>query len=133
VVGLRGSHSVLALEHGDLVHISRARIGAWAQRRDCVGQGRLEGLLMKDAVGSRRSSQILAQAARMDSVRGELVAVERVASVAKEQAVSGTLRGQQVDKIEVSMVLATGNMGSDVMSAGKRRLETHMSWTWGRY
>jgi len=27
----------------DLVHISRARIVAWAQRRDCVEQGGLKG------------------------------------------------------------------------------------------
>jgi hypothetical protein len=42
------------------------------------------------------------------------------------------LRGQQVDKTVVSMVLAIGNMGVDVTEAGRRRPEKHMGWTWGR-
>jgi hypothetical protein len=68
----------------------------------------------------------------MGSVGGGVVAVERVALVAKERVVLGMLRGQREGMTEVSTVLATGNMGVDVMLAGKQRLEKHRGWIWGR-
>jgi hypothetical protein len=130
-VGLGDSHSVLALEHEDLVRTSQARIELRARHRDCEGQERLEGS-MRDVVGFQCSFQVLAQAARKDSVGDELVEVERVVLARTEQVVLGKLRGQQVDKTEVSKVLVSGYMGVDVTSAMRQRPERHMGWTWGR-
>lgn len=131
-VGLGDSHSVLALEHEDLVRTWQARIEVWARHRDCEGQGRLGGLPLRDVVGSQRSFQVLAQAARKNSVGDELGEVEKVVWARTEQVVLGRLRGQQVDRTEVSMVLVSGYKGVDVMSAMRQRLERHMGWTWGR-
>jgi hypothetical protein len=122
VVGLGDSHSVLALEHEDLARTSQARtsqarIEVWARHRDCEGQGRLGGSSLMDVVGSQRSFQVLAQAARKGSVGDELREVEKVVLARTEQFVKGRLRGQQVDRTEVSMVLVSGYMGVDVTSA----------------
>jgi hypothetical protein len=116
-VGLEDSHSVLALEHEDLARTSQARIEVWARHRDCEGQGRLGGSSLMDVVGSQRSFQVLAQVARKGSVGDELREVEKAVLARTEQFVKGRLRGQQVDRTEVSMVLVSGYMGVDVTSA----------------
>jgi hypothetical protein len=87
---------------------------------------------VRDVVGSQRSFQVLAQAARKGSVGDELGEVEKVVLAKTKQVVLGKLRGQQVDRTEVSMVLVSGYKGVDVMSAMRQRLERHMGWTWDR-
>jgi hypothetical protein len=134
VEGVQGSHSVHALELGgeDLVHIWRARISE--QHRDCAGQVRLGGWSMRGVGESRRSSQIPVpdQVVRMGLAGGELVAVVRVALVAKGRVGLGMLHGRQEGTTEVLTVFVIGSMGVDVTLVRTQRLEKCRGWIWGR-
>jgi hypothetical protein len=99
---------------------------------DCVEQGRPGVSSKRDVAELRCSSQVRALVARRRLFGDELAAVERAAVVVKEQAVVGMVRGQQEDRIEVSTVLAIGNMAIGVVRVGMQRPERHKGWTWGR-